>query len=312
MTTGQLNHTLLDGELVIDQISETQRRLRLLLFDALVVDGDNVMQRPLSRRYGCLQCQILPAYLQCMKANADARMRAPFEIHVKPMDLAYGLAEVLQVKMPKLRHGCDGLIFTSLHAPYEMGTTTNILKWKPPQENTIDFKIQLKFPPDLKADPSANTPDWKAKPMFELLQHVHGDQHEFYDWLDMDDEEWDDWKEKGEQLDDRIVECAWHPPSPEDKQVATWHITRIRDDKTTANHKTTVTRVMESIRDGVMEEELIELVPEIRTAWKSEKREQQRSQMQRSQRRSFPPNVKGLGGPGPPMRKGGMPNLKRR
>jgi len=312
MTSGQLNHTVLDGELVVDQISATQRRLRLLLFDALVVDEENVMRRPLSRRYGCLQCQIQPAFMNYMSANADARMRAPFEVLVKPMDLAYGLAEVLQVKMPKLRHGCDGLIFTSLHAPYEMGTTTNILKWKRPQENTIDFKIQLKFPPDLKVDLGANTPDWKAKPTFELLQHVHGDEHEYYDWLDMEDEEWDKWKEKGEQLDDRIVECAWHPPSPEGEDVSTWHITRIRDDKTTANHKTTVSRVMESIRDGVMEQELIELVPEIRTAWKSEKREHGRSHVHKNQHRPLPPNVKGLGGPGPPMRKGGMPNLKRR
>lgn len=297
---------------MVDQISKTQRRLRLLLFDALVVDEDNVMSRPLSRRYGCLQCQIHPAFVQHIKANADAVMRAPFEVCVKPMDLAYGLAEVLQVKMPKLRHGCDGLIFTSLHAPYVTGTTPNILKWKPPQENTIDFKMQLCFPPDLDKDPSGDTPDWTTKPTFKLLQHVHGDEHEFYDWLDMEDEEWEEWKDKREQLDDRIVECAWHPPSPEGKDVPTWHITRIREDKETANHKTTVSRVMESIRDGVMEEELIGLVPEIRTAWKSEERERGRSQIQKNQRRPYPPNVKGLGGPGPPMRKGGMPNLKRR
>ncbi|WFD28124.1 mRNA guanylyltransferase [Malassezia nana] len=238
---------------------------------------------------------------------------APFEVLVKPMDLAYGLAEVLKVKMPKLCHGCDGLIFTSLHAPYEPGTTMDILKWKPPQENTIDFKLHLNFPPDLEADPSGETPDWKSKPRFQLLQHVSGDEHEFYDWLDMDDEEWNEWKIKSEQLDDRIVECSWHPPSPEGENVSTWHITRVRDDKTTANHKTTVSKIMESIRNGVMEEELIALVPEIRAAWKSEKRESYRGRIHKNQQpRRYPPNVKGLGGPGPPMRKGGMPNLKRR
>ena len=100
------------------------------------------------------------------------------------------------------------------------------------------------------------SPDLTAKPFFELQQHVRDDLHQTYDWLDMNDGEWAAWKDSGEQLDDRIVECAWHPPTPQDESAATWHIKRIRSDKTNANHRTVVSRIIQSIRDGVEQEEV--------------------------------------------------------
>lgn len=57
------NHTILDGELVIDEIAANQvrngrsgvltrqRKLRLLLFDCVVMDGVSMADRPLGRRY---------------------------------------------------------------------------------------------------------------------------------------------------------------------------------------------------------------------------------------------------------------------
>lgn len=57
------NHTILDGELVIDEIAANQvrsgrsgvltrqRKLRLLLFDCVVIDGVSMADRPLGRRY---------------------------------------------------------------------------------------------------------------------------------------------------------------------------------------------------------------------------------------------------------------------
>lgn len=90
-----------------------------------------------------------------------------------------------------------------------------------------------------------------GKPFFELYEHVRGDQHQYFDWFEMPSDEWEKWKESGEQLDDRIVECAWYPPSPDDDDVPTWHVSRIRNDKSYANHHTTVASVIQSIQDGV-------------------------------------------------------------
>ena len=38
-----------------------------------------------------------------------------------------------------LMHENDGLIFTQDCCPYYPGTCTEIVKWKPPHMNTIDF-----------------------------------------------------------------------------------------------------------------------------------------------------------------------------
>lgn len=66
------------------------------------------------------------------------------------------------------------------------------LKWKPPSENSIDFKLVLRFPP-LKDDPTK--PDFCAKPFF--LLHVwcgddrSGPKYEEYDVMYVEDDEWE-------------------------------------------------------------------------------------------------------------------------
>ena len=64
------------------------------------------------------------------------------------------------------------------------------LKWKPPSENSIDFKVELRFPPS-PHDPSE--PDFYAKPTFLLNTWLGGDAHEFYDEMDVEEEEWTRW-----------------------------------------------------------------------------------------------------------------------
>ncbi|KAI3623411.1 mRNA guanylyltransferase [Malassezia furfur] len=308
---GQRTNTLVDGELVVDTISPEQTKLRLLLFDCLVIDGENVTRKPFGRRYARLSSHLYPPYKSYMAKNKMAQVMAPFEVQVKPMDLAYGIEKVLLGRMKHLHHESDGLIFTSFPSGYTCGTDPKILKWKPPQDNTIDFKLELRFPPDLQNDPSGATPDYRAKPFIKLMQHSHGHHHELFDYLEMSDEEWERWKQSGEQLDDRIVECAWRPRE-EGSDEFEWHIFRIRDDKQYANHKSTVKRILESIKDGVQQQELIDLAPAIRAAWKTPEREKFRQSINRSKGKNVVPFIRGGGGPGPPMRRGGMPGINRR
>lgn len=60
------------------------------------------------------------------------------------------------------------------------------LKWKPPSENSIDFKVELRFPPL----PDSDEPDYSAKPEFLLNTWLGGDRYEFFDFMAMTDEEW--------------------------------------------------------------------------------------------------------------------------
>ncbi|CAO1631650.1 unnamed protein product [Parajaminaea phylloscopi] len=276
--------TLLDGELVWDTDKTTgTRRLRLLLFDALVVDGINMSQRPLTKRYGRLYSMICRPLADLLRQNPVVASRMPFEIKVKHMDLAYGIEAVLQ-RMPQLEHGNDGLIFTCLHSGYTFATDEKIIKWKPPNENSIDFMLRLRFPPDPRV-PGGNVPDMRAKPFFLLEENMGGDRYEPFDWAWVEDDEWEEMKRSGLQFDDRVVECVWDPHGgppvaspgegdlPAESRAPAWKIHRIRDDKRDGNHTSIVKKIMDSIVDGVEEHEVIAVAPEIRAAWKSEPRE---------------------------------------
>ena len=74
------------------------------------------------------------------------------------------------------------------------------MKWKPPSENSIDFRLELRFPPSVTRP---SEPDFCAKPQFVLNawmgkdrgggRDAKGKQREVYEYFDVmavDDEEW--------------------------------------------------------------------------------------------------------------------------
>jgi mRNA guanylyltransferase len=130
------------------------------------------------------------------------------------------------------------------------------LKWKSPSENSIDFKLELRFPPLADDD---FQPDMTAKPTFLLHTWLGRERYEYFDEMEMEDDEWERYgrpgwiamltevrlKETGDQLDDRIIEVSW------DADRGTWQMLRIRDDKPHANHKSIMQKILISIEDGV-------------------------------------------------------------
>ncbi|KAK4053485.1 Dcp1p-Dcp2p decapping enzyme complex alpha subunit [Microbotryomycetes sp. JL201] len=254
------SNTVLDGELVIDvDPTSGKHQWRLLAFDLLVCDSDNLMRKSLQSRYGRLREWIIKPYEKLLQNHPHFLERAPFRVLLKPQELSYGIEAIFRVHLPKLRHGNDGLIFTSAEAPYTPGTDRKILKWKPPSENSIDFLLQLKFPAK-KDNPDA--PDYTEKPVFMLMMNHGHNGHQYFDTMEVDDETWEKWKDSREQYDDRIVEVVW------DAQRQTWKMLRFRDDKPEGNYKTTVQNIIRSIQHGVESEELIAVAPEIKKAWK--------------------------------------------
>lgn len=175
------------------------------------------------------------------------------------MELAHGIDKVLKEHMPNLQHGSDGLIFTCAEAPYTIGTDPRIVKWKPPSENSLDFRLELRFPPD-REEPSS--PDFTAKPVFLLQMNCGRSAEKFFDTMIVTDEEWEEAKATREQWDDRIVEVVW------DKERNGWRMWRIREDKLQGNYETIVDLIMISIRDGVEAETLVERAPAIKEAHK--------------------------------------------
>ncbi|SCV67665.1 BQ2448_5276 [Microbotryum intermedium] len=259
------SNTVLDGELVIDVEPGRGQVLRLLLFDILVIDSENLMQKPLHKRYGRLKAFIVDPYDKLLESNPEAREYLPFEVRLKPQELSYGIEAVFREHVPKLLHGNDGLIFTSAEAVYTPGTDPKI-------ENSIDFVLQLKFPARSDND---HEPNYTAKPIFMLLMN-HGHEGSFYfDTMSVDDDTWEKWKASGEQYDDRVVEVVW------DFDRQTWRMLRFRDDKFEGNYKTVVNSIIKSIQHGVEEERLVQHAPRIKSAWKARAESRKREEEER-------------------------------
>ena len=131
-------------------------------------------------------------------------------IRVKDVKFSYHVDDVFEKDIPVLQHGNDGLIYTCVNTPYVAGTDPNMwlsrtyypacislirlyalscrLKWKPPSENSIDFKLVLRFPPSPEDE---SKPDFYAKPIFELHTWCGGKLYEFWDTLFVKDDEWE-------------------------------------------------------------------------------------------------------------------------
>ncbi|KTW30946.1 mRNA guanylyltransferase [Pneumocystis jirovecii RU7] len=253
------NDTLLDGELILDEYEEGRRILRYLVFDCLSVQGKLLLNKPLDKRLGYLKENILnPLNAFCSKYSHFIQ-NMPFSIEFKRMELSYAIEMMFKDIIPSLRHKNDGLIFTCLNAPYTCGTDETLLKWKPPNENSVDFLLNLQFP---LLPGSLNDYNYDSMPKFKLSVWEGGNKYsEMYDMY-VSPEEWEQMKALGEPLNHRLVECICDSKKR-------WRFYRFRDDKSHGNFIDVVLNVLKSIDDGVDKEELKNAAYEIKKQFKA-------------------------------------------
>ncbi|KKF95687.1 mRNA-capping enzyme subunit alpha [Ceratocystis platani] len=140
------DRTLIDGELVMDDDGDGVMVPRFLVFDCLTLGGMNLMDRTLDKRLAYFSEKVYRPYKELLTDYPDERKYLPFEVQLKDMQFAYGTEMIFNRVIPNLKHGNDGLIFTCRNTPYKHGTDPHILKWKPPEENTVDCRLRLIFP----------------------------------------------------------------------------------------------------------------------------------------------------------------------
>ncbi|KAI9013218.1 mRNA capping enzyme, catalytic domain-containing protein [Gaertneriomyces semiglobifer] len=227
--------TLLDGELVLDEYEDKTVVLWFLLFDCVVIGGKSLKERPYHKRLGYLKEQILNPYKYLLQTDPQYKSQQPFRMDLKPLQLAYHLEAVFE-DMAHLKHKSDGIIFTSRDAPYTLGTCEKMLKWKPAEENTVDFKIRVENA-------------YSRNPSFYICLWEGQDRYSDYAEFHLSSEQYKEWCRNPPQ--GAIVECRYDPEWP-----GRWRFSRFRDDKREANHMNTYTKIMESIRDGVSEEQV--------------------------------------------------------
>jgi mRNA guanylyltransferase len=270
-------NTLLDGELVIDRYKNGTEVQRYLVFDCIILDGELLTQKTFDKRMGRIHEFIQKPVDKFLAQYPQAREQFAFDIQMKVQERPYALDDMFLNKLPNLPHGNDGLIFTAKRSFYTHGTDEQILKWKPANENSIDFRLQLDaFPTYDPGDGGPPAEDFDAKPTINLLiNHNKNDQRKFAQ-LFMTDDEWDSMKSLNQQLDGRIIECyvdderRWRFKREADGTP------RFRDDKLEANHVSTMEKVIKSIQDGVSEADLTDAVPKIKDGWKLRHPEERR------------------------------------
>lgn len=280
-------NTILDGELLFDVEPNGDRTLKYLVFDCLFVDGQNLMQRTLDKRLAYFNDKIHSPYKALCRTYPSDTKDFAFQMEDKKFQFSYAIHALFNDIIPKLKHGSDGLILTCRETPYKFGTDENILKWKPAEENTVDFRLSMEFPPldDLRSRTLSNGQgsrpasapreavwdrDYDALPKFTLYVN-QGETHPHLPYAKMyaTVPEWDFMKKyatsRNDGLEGAIVE------SHKDSE-GRWRFNRFREDKPEANYESVVHKVVESIEDGVNKKELVELGAVVRTAWKGRQR----------------------------------------
>ena len=252
------------------------------------------MQQPLPVRLKHIQNDVIAPIQQFAP-------QFPFDLRLKKMWKPYAVAEILQLEIPNLKHGNDGLIFTPVSDPYRAGTCESILKWKPSEMNTVDFLLRVNHDTPIESE---RLELWVGNRDGESFYSHHS------------------WDPKLLQYDGLVVECRLisedanltstrdlklehlnhnyntqsadldaglsegsrslvHLDSGERiKNLANridvagefgprWKYIRVRRDKITGNNIRVVQKILESISDNVTSDELIAALPSIRRAWKT-------------------------------------------
>ncbi|XP_034946350.1 mRNA-capping enzyme-like isoform X2 [Chelonus insularis] len=139
-----LKDTLLDGEMVIDEVSDTKYP-RYLVFDIIMCDGKDVSTDLFFvERYAIIEKEIIGGRTRAFKESRIRRDQEPFSIRQKQFWDITQVNSLLGEKFVKqLGHDPDGLIFQPSKEPYIPGPAATVLKWKPLSLNSVDFMLKI-------------------------------------------------------------------------------------------------------------------------------------------------------------------------
>ncbi|XP_018409864.1 PREDICTED: mRNA-capping enzyme isoform X2 [Nanorana parkeri] len=114
-----LTNTLLDGEMIIDKV-KGQIVPRYLIYDIVKFSGQPVGECDFNIRLSCIEKEIILPRHEKMKLGLIDKTHEPFSVRNKP--------------------------FFDIHAArkkYKAGRCDDILKWKPPNMNSVDFLLKI-------------------------------------------------------------------------------------------------------------------------------------------------------------------------
>ncbi|XP_070781922.1 mRNA-capping enzyme isoform X2 [Enoplosus armatus] len=203
-----LANTLLDGEMIIDKVNGHPVP-RYLIYDIIKFNGQPVGQCDFNIRLLCIEKEIISPRMEKMKTGQIDKTKEPFSVRNKP--------------------------FFDIHASrkrYKPGRCDEILKWKPPNLNSVDFRLKI-----TKVGGEGLLPQTVG------LLYVGNYDRPFAKMRAT---------KELKQYDNKIIECTFASNS--------WVFMRQRVDKSFPNSYDTAMAVCKSIQEPVTKEILLEYV----------------------------------------------------
>ncbi|KAM9354055.1 mRNA-capping enzyme [Pholidichthys leucotaenia] len=224
-----LSNTLLDGEMIIDKVNG-QPVPRYLIYDIIKFNGQPVGQCDFNIRLVCIEKEIISPRMEKMKTGHIDKTKEPFSVRHKPFFDIHASRKLLEGSFTsQVSHEVDGLIFQPC-GRYKPGRCDDILKWKPPNLNSVDFRLKI-----TRVGGEG------------LLTETHG-----FLYVGNCENPFAKIKVTKElrQYDNKIIECTFSNNS--------WVFMRQRVDKSFPNSYNTAMAVCKSIQEPVTKEILLE------------------------------------------------------
>ncbi|XP_031102499.1 mRNA-capping enzyme isoform X1 [Ipomoea triloba] len=233
--------TLLDGEMIIDTLPDTQKQeRRYLIYDMMALNHMPIVDRPFYERWKMIEKEIIEprnSERQRIIQSRNPYYRyelEPFRVRRKDFWLLSAVTKLLKEFIPKLSHDADGLVFQGWDDPYVPRTHEGLLKWKYAEMNSVDFLFEIRDDRELLF-----LNDGKN------LKLMDGNTVVFPDCSDPS------------VYSGKIIECSWNSDNQE------WVCMRVRIDKGTPNDYHTYRKVLKSITDNITEDVLLNEIHEI-------------------------------------------------
>lgn len=255
--------TLLDGELVLDaELKPDGKRgtgieVRYYVFDVVSIAGrrppENHKARLLAMSKSLLEPRKGDTSRDYSSQTFNVRMKEFWSLRESVRGTP-SIVYILRSVLPALQHENDGLIMQPMDAQYEVGQSKCVLKWKPPELNTIDVLCYVV----VRSMSGTTTPWHPGTPGVSQSQLVAELRSHDGDMLVPEETIVFDTMEEYAKYNGKIVECA--------RKGNGWVVHRVRPDKLKPNSTSTVQNVLRSINDNILADELVTIVAAAKSA----------------------------------------------
>ncbi|XP_068216244.1 mRNA-capping enzyme isoform X2 [Palaemon carinicauda] len=233
-----LSDTLLDGEMVIDVDPKTKVKYpRYLIYDAIRIQGKEIINDTFHMRYERINTDIILPRNAAIEKGFLNKQKEPFSVRRKEFWDAnfHNTSKLLSPAFQaQLSHEPDGLIFQPEMEPYTVGRCDEVLKWKPPSLNSVDFKLKV-----VRKTGEGILPQTVGQLYVGGFDPPFGEMKV---------------NKSLKQYDNKIVECKF--------ENNRWVFMRERTDKSFPNSYTTAIAVCNSIKNPVTQDYLFKFIHE--------------------------------------------------